>query len=203
MRLTSLVAKIRRDWLAAVFHYFGIQYAWNCISRLLNELHFESLHCRTDAKDGCGSCSDDETGRICSMDMRNSCNILAKRPKGNKTRVFWDIPPCSLVGKKRRFGGAYCQYYQGDDWGSTHFWNVGLLQQYNTAVYPIRMSALYLPPWEPEISPKGRDWLGDCADGEAVCCWKWYDVSVNPVRLLHCVTELRVLVNTLRNLLVP
>jgi hypothetical protein len=34
------------------------------------------------------------------MDMRNACNILVKRPEGNKTRVFWDIPPCSLVGKK-------------------------------------------------------------------------------------------------------
>jgi hypothetical protein len=32
-----------------------------------------------------------------------------------KMRVFWDIKPCSLVGEDRRFKGAYCLRYQGDE----------------------------------------------------------------------------------------
>jgi hypothetical protein len=30
-----------------------------------------------------------------------------------KIRVFWDIPPCSLVGLDRRFRGAYFPHPQG------------------------------------------------------------------------------------------
>jgi hypothetical protein len=34
------------------------------------------------------------------------------------------IAPCSLVKVYRRFRGAYCFYYPGDDGGSIHLWNV-------------------------------------------------------------------------------
>jgi hypothetical protein len=37
--------------------------------------------------------------------------------------------------------GAYCIRHQGDDGGSTHFWNVGLIQRDYTAVYPRRLSS--------------------------------------------------------------
>jgi hypothetical protein len=39
-----------------------------------------------------------------------------------------------------------------DDTGSTHLWNVGLLQQDYTALHPRRLLSSYLPPWEPQIS---------------------------------------------------
>jgi hypothetical protein len=29
-------------------------------------------------------------------------------------RALWDVAPCSLVGLDRRFRGAYCLHYQGD-----------------------------------------------------------------------------------------
>jgi hypothetical protein len=35
-----------------------------------------------------------------------------------------------------------------DDEGSTHLWNVSLLQQDNTALHPRRVSPLHSPPWE-------------------------------------------------------
>jgi hypothetical protein len=31
--------------------------------------------------------------------------------------ALWDIAPCSLVEVDRRFKGAYCLHYQGDDNG--------------------------------------------------------------------------------------
>jgi hypothetical protein len=38
-----------------------------------------------------------------------------------KTKAFWDIISCSLIGVDRRFRGAYCFHHQGDtdDGGST------------------------------------------------------------------------------------
>jgi hypothetical protein len=47
-------------------------------------------------------------------------------------RAFWDIPLCSLIGVDR---------YYPDDRGSTHLWNVGLLQWDYTALYPRRLSS--------------------------------------------------------------
>jgi hypothetical protein len=32
-----------------------------------------------------------------------------------KKAVFWDVAPCSLVEVYRRFRGAYCLHYQGDE----------------------------------------------------------------------------------------
>jgi hypothetical protein len=32
-----------------------------------------------------------------------------------KMTVFWDVVPCSLIDIQRRFKGAYCLHYQGDD----------------------------------------------------------------------------------------
>jgi hypothetical protein len=61
-----------------------------------------------------------------------------------KMRAFWDIVPCSLVGEDRRFRGAYCSNHYVDhldDAGSTHVWNVGLLQRDNTMLYPRRLSS--------------------------------------------------------------
>jgi hypothetical protein len=68
--------------------------------------------------------------------------------------AFWDTAPCSFVEISRRFRGVYCLYRQDDesyDEGSTHFWNVGLLLRDYTALYPIRLSSSYSPPWELEI----------------------------------------------------
>jgi hypothetical protein len=33
--------------------------------------------------------------------------------------VFWDVAPCSLVEIDRRFTGAYCLHYEGDEAVST------------------------------------------------------------------------------------
>jgi hypothetical protein len=69
-----------------------------------------------------------------------------------KTTAFWDIAPCSLVEVDRRFRGAYCLLHHGDeDGGSTHLWNVDLLQRDYKALYPRRLSSSCLPPWEPDI----------------------------------------------------
>jgi hypothetical protein len=32
-----------------------------------------------------------------------------------KSKAFWDIAPCSLLGVDRRFGGAYCLHHEDDD----------------------------------------------------------------------------------------
>jgi hypothetical protein len=66
-----------------------------------------------------------------------------------KMRDFWNIAPCILVGIDRRFRDAYC-LHQPDE-GSTHLWNVGILQRDYTALYPTRLYS-YSPPWEPEVS---------------------------------------------------
>jgi hypothetical protein len=55
-----------------------------------------------------------------------------------KIKALWDIELCSL-GVDRRFRGAYCLRHQGDDGGSTHLRNVGLLQRDYMALYPRRL----------------------------------------------------------------
>jgi hypothetical protein len=69
-----------------------------------------------------------------------------------KMRAFWDIAPFSLVEVDRRFTCAYCLHNQGDYGVSTHLGNVSVLQRYCTALYPRKLSSLYSPPWEPEMS---------------------------------------------------
>jgi hypothetical protein len=60
-----------------------------------------------------------------------------------KIRAFWDVAPCSLVGVYRYFRGTYCLHHQSIhiiyDGGSTHLWNVGILQEGYTALHPIRL----------------------------------------------------------------
>jgi hypothetical protein len=57
-----------------------------------------------------------------------------------KIRAFYDVEPCSLVGEDRRLRGAYClHHHRPDDRGSMHLWNVGLLQQDYTVLYPRRL----------------------------------------------------------------
>jgi hypothetical protein len=55
-----------------------------------------------------------------------------------KMRGFWDIALCSLVGPV--------------DGGSTHLWNVSLLQADDTAPHPRRLSSSYSLPCEREVS---------------------------------------------------
>jgi len=52
--------------------------------------------------------------------------------------AFWDIP-YSLLAVDRRFRGANCLYHSPDEGGSTHHWNVCILQRDNTALYPRRL----------------------------------------------------------------
>jgi hypothetical protein len=54
--------------------------------------------------------------------------------------AFRDIAPCSLV-----------EIHHQDDGGSTHLWNVGILQRDYTVLHPKKLSS-YSPPWEPRIS---------------------------------------------------
>jgi hypothetical protein len=57
-----------------------------------------------------------------------------------KFSVFWDAVPRSHVEVGRSFRGAYCLHHQGDDYGgSTHLWNVELLQRDNTALHSRRL----------------------------------------------------------------
>jgi hypothetical protein len=37
-----------------------------------------------------------------------------------KMAIFWIVAPCSLVEVYRRFRGACCLHYQGDDGGRKH-----------------------------------------------------------------------------------
>jgi hypothetical protein len=69
-----------------------------------------------------------------------------------KTTAFMNIAPFSLVEVDQRFRNVYCLHHGHDDGGSTHLWNVGLLQLDYTALYPWRLWSLYSPPWEPELS---------------------------------------------------
>jgi hypothetical protein len=69
-----------------------------------------------------------------------------------KIRVFWDVALCGHVEVDQRFTGAYCLHHQGDDWGSKLLWNVVILQQDYTALYPRQLSSLYSPSWKPETS---------------------------------------------------
>jgi hypothetical protein len=78
--------------------------------------------------------------------------------------AFWDISPCSLVEEDWRLRGAYCLHHrrpedlvslkhdesevrvsschEGDgNGGSTHLWNVGLLQWDYATLYHRRMSS--------------------------------------------------------------
>jgi hypothetical protein len=60
-------------------------------------------------------------------------------------KVFWDIEPCNLieldVSKVRTASMIKAiNIYSRDDGGSTHFRNVGLLQQNYMALYPRRLS---------------------------------------------------------------
>jgi hypothetical protein len=73
----------------------------------------------------------------------------AGRSSGSiKVTAFWEKAPRNLV-EVYRFRRACC-LYQGDDWSSTHLWNVGLLQRSCMAIYPRRLSSWHSPPWEPK-----------------------------------------------------
>jgi hypothetical protein len=70
-------------------------------------------------------------------------------------RDFWDTAPCSLVWVRWRLRGTYCFHHKvmkPGHGGSTHLWNVGLLQWKYTALYLRKLSSSYWPPSEPEIS---------------------------------------------------
>jgi hypothetical protein len=68
--------------------------------------------------------------------------------------AFWDIAPCSLIEVLPLFRDVYCfHHHRPGDWGSTHLWNISLLQWDYILLYPRRPSSSYLCPSEPEISP--------------------------------------------------
>jgi hypothetical protein len=46
-----------------------------------------------------------------------------------KMTVMWDITLCSVVELDQHLRGAYCLHHQGKDGGSTHLWNIGLLNK--------------------------------------------------------------------------
>jgi hypothetical protein len=51
--------------------------------------------------------------------------------------ISWVVAPCSLVKINWRFKGAYClHHHRPDNGGSTHLWNVCLLQRDYTVIYP-------------------------------------------------------------------
>jgi hypothetical protein len=58
-----------------------------------------------------------------------------------KMTAFWATQPCSLVEVDRRFGGVYCLHHQGNG-GSTHLWDIGVLQRDYRALYIRRLSFL-------------------------------------------------------------
>jgi hypothetical protein len=59
--------------------------------------------------------------------------------------AFWNIALRNLAEVDRRFRYAwYLHYHRADEEGSTHLWNVPLLQRYYTALYPRRLSSYYL-----------------------------------------------------------
>jgi hypothetical protein len=53
-----------------------------------------------------------------------------------KVSAFWDTELRILIEVGQHFRRAYCLHHQGDDWGSMHLWNLGLLQGYDVAIYP-------------------------------------------------------------------
>jgi hypothetical protein len=100
----------------------------------------------------------------------NHAHVLNSMPhvRGTKVKITasWDVTPCSLVEANRRFRDEYCLLSTADDGGSTHststrphddgggthLWNVGQLIRHYTALHSRKLSSLYSPPWEPEIS---------------------------------------------------
>jgi hypothetical protein len=68
-----------------------------------------------------------------------------------KMATFWDIVLCSLFEVDWCFRGVYCFYHCPDKGGSTHLWNVVLLQWDYTVLYARRLSSSNSLLWEPEI----------------------------------------------------
>jgi hypothetical protein len=79
--------------------------------------------------------------------------VISSLHRDNMTMIACrDVSPCSAVKVDRRFRIAYCLLHRPDDGGSTHVWNVGLLQRENTTLHHRRLSSAYSPPWEHEVS---------------------------------------------------
>jgi hypothetical protein len=83
---------------------------------------------------------------------------LATMNKNKMMRVFWDIAPCNLR-VEWHCRSVYCLHHLEDDGGSTHLWNVALLQDY-AALYSRTLSSSYLTLWEPEISREQKYFAG-------------------------------------------
>jgi hypothetical protein len=50
--------------------------------------------------------------------------------------AFWDITSYTVLEVDTCFSGAYYFHHQDDNAGKNHLWNVGLLQEDYTALYP-------------------------------------------------------------------
>jgi hypothetical protein len=90
-----------------------------------------------------------------------------------KRTSLCDIAPCSLVEVGRHFRDAYCFHHQGDDEGSMHLWNVGLLQSDYTALFRRRLSSsnssssaifLVFLKWKKKLTKRIKRWrkITDC-----------------------------------------
>jgi len=58
-----------------------------------------------------------------------------------QVKVFWVVTPCSVMVRYQHFTGSRCSHLYGgvpEDGGSMNLWNVGILQQRNTASQPRR-----------------------------------------------------------------
>jgi hypothetical protein len=70
-----------------------------------------------------------------------------------KFKVFWNVPPCSLVTVDRRYRGAYCLHHQDDEsWCMRQYAPLkrqsALMRLHGVAT----QKTVNSPPWEPEIS---------------------------------------------------
>jgi hypothetical protein len=77
--------------------------------------------------------------------------IITLRIIGKQYKLlwFWRWAPSGIASRVVSLEKPDVSELQG---GSPHLWNVGLLQQDYTALYPIRSLSSYSPPWKPEIS---------------------------------------------------
>jgi hypothetical protein len=72
-----------------------------------------------------------------------------------QVEYFWVVTPSSFVIWHQRFRGSCCLHPQGEDGSNNVPRNVSILPQHYTASQPRKPRLESLPPWKPQISPKG------------------------------------------------
>jgi hypothetical protein len=105
-----------------------------------------------------------------------------------QVEVFWVVTTCNVVVGYQRFGGPFCLHLQGEDGGSTVFWNACVVPRHYMASQPRRPRTETLPSRKPPNSTKLR--LSLCTLYSFMTLQnKWMELNVcNPRRSVRVTT---------------